>query len=43
MTNSHKDKELISTKLVMARLVAMPHKPHVMKKKASKKAKKPNA
>jgi hypothetical protein len=32
-----KDKDMISTTLVMARLAAMPHKPHVAKKKASKK------
>jgi hypothetical protein len=37
MPKPSKDKEMISTRLVMARLVAMPHKPHVEKKKAAKK------
>jgi hypothetical protein len=39
MTRVAKDKEMISTRLVMARLVAMPHKPHVGKSVVSRKKK----
>jgi hypothetical protein len=37
MSKLSKKKELDATKTIMARLAAMPHKPHVPKKKAAKK------
>jgi hypothetical protein len=40
MTKRSEKKDFDITRLVMGRLAAMPHKPHVVKKKAKKAAKK---